>query len=207
MEKSLGTLQYKANLFKILSEFYNKPKDDMQSLYAPLNDSLVALYPDLVTYGKELESEFLELHGDITPLSVEYAKLFIGPFDVLAPPYSSIYLDSGHQILGESTKYVEKLYRNAGLEISDSFKDLPDHIAAELEFIYYNYFSYIDTNEVQFLLNIETFLESHLSLWVAKLNDQIWKRANLEFYKTLTLLTTKVVVHELNEFKGNVTIH
>ncbi|UTW70898.1 molecular chaperone TorD family protein [Anaerobacillus sp. HL2] len=45
---------------------------------------------------------------DVTKLKVDFAKLFVGPFDVLAPPYSSVYLNEGRAVYGESTPRCSK---------------------------------------------------------------------------------------------------
>jgi putative dimethyl sulfoxide reductase chaperone len=70
-------------------------------------------------------------------LAVEYARLFVGPYGVLAPPYGSVYLDEGRRVMGDSTLAVQDMYRQAGLVLDPDFKELPDHIAAELEFVSY----------------------------------------------------------------------
>lgn len=70
-------------------------------------------------------------------LVVEYTRLFVGPYGVLAPPYGSVYLDEGRRVMGDSTLAVLDIYRRAGLGLDSDFKELPDHIAAELEFMYY----------------------------------------------------------------------
>jgi putative dimethyl sulfoxide reductase chaperone len=202
MGSKLGVFQHKANLYKVLSELFNKPNQDMLELFDPLKDSLQTLYPDLITFGEVLEAEFNNIYNndeDLTPLAVEHAKLFIGPFDVLAPPYSSIYLESGRQIQGESTRYAEEIYREAGIAMSLDFKDIPDHIKVELEFMYYLYFQYVETNELKYLNTLTKFNHTHLSKWISPFKEQVHNRAKLDFYKSLADLTAKVVMIEREE--------
>ncbi|MBM4761066.1 molecular chaperone TorD family protein [Bacillus sp. B15-48] len=210
MGENLGVFQHKANLYKCLSELYNKPSDRLLSFFEPLKSSLVALYPDLVTLSEKLEEEFNNLYTldkELTNLTVEHAKLFIGPFDVLAPPYSSIYLESGRQLQGESTTYAEKIYHEAGIAISEGFKDVPDHIKVELEFVYYLYYQYVETNEVSHLHILTKFIHTHLSKWVMPFKEQLLGRANLDFYRTLGELTANVVMAEREELKAKPTIN
>jgi len=68
-------------------------------------------------------------------LQVEHAALFVGPFELLAPPYGSVYLEGKHTIMGDSTVEIQRLYRQAGLQLKE--KEVPDHIALELEFASY----------------------------------------------------------------------
>jgi TorA maturation chaperone TorD len=68
-------------------------------------------------------------------LAVEHARLFIGPFQLVAPPYGSIYLDDAKTVMGDSTARVAAFYHACGLVLADDFHELPDHFAVELEFM------------------------------------------------------------------------
>ncbi len=70
-------------------------------------------------------------------LRVEFARLFIGPFTLPAPPYGSVYLEPAGRVMGDTTLEVITWYRHEGLTIDEDFKELPDHIVAELEFVCY----------------------------------------------------------------------
>lgn len=68
-------------------------------------------------------------------LSIDHAALFLGPFELLAPPYGSVYIEKQRQVMGDSTMQVLQRYREAGLSVD--VKEAPDHIAIELEFMHY----------------------------------------------------------------------
>lgn len=68
-------------------------------------------------------------------LMVDHAALFVGPFELIAPPYGSVYLEKQRQVMGDSTMEVLQHYENAGLSVD--VKDAPDHIAIELEFMHF----------------------------------------------------------------------
>src|SRR4030043_2079977 len=70
-------------------------------------------------------------------LAVEYARLFVGPYELKAPPYGSVYLDGGRRVMGDSTMEVVRIYEKTGLAMDKDFKELPDHIAVELEFMFF----------------------------------------------------------------------
>lgn len=72
----------------------------------------------------------------VEALAVEHARLFLGPFHLVAPPYGSYYLDE-KTVMGDSTAEVETFYHSCGLHLSEDFNELPDHITAELEFMSY----------------------------------------------------------------------
>lgn len=68
---------------------------------------------------------------------VEYSRLFLGPFKLVAPPYGSVWLDKTKTVMGDSTAQVAAVYQTHGLQLADDFPELPDHIAVELEFLSY----------------------------------------------------------------------
>lgn len=77
-----------------------------------------------------------------TALEVEHARLFVGPGEVPAPPYESVWRDvdpdSGHHVFGgPSTAAVAAVYREHGLVGEPGHHDLPDHVATEAEFCCY----------------------------------------------------------------------
>lgn len=74
---------------------------------------------------------------EINELRVDYAALFIGPAELLACPYGSVYLEKGRRLYGETTGAVAKIYAAAGLRVEGEGGVIPDHIAVELEFLHY----------------------------------------------------------------------
>jgi TorA maturation chaperone TorD len=134
-------------------------------------------------------------------LLVEYAKLFVGPYELKAAPYGSIYLDDGRKIMGDSTMEVLKIYKDEGLSIDDNFKELPDHIAVELEFMYYLIFKEIEAMEksddkkaAYFIEVQERFLRRFLGRWVKPFCDEIMKGTENEFYPALAECLSTFVV-------------
>jgi TorA maturation chaperone TorD len=73
--------------------------------------------------------------SDPEELLVEFARLFVGPFELGAPPYGSVYFEENGRLMGDSTLAAQNLYREAGL--AQEIKEAPDHIALELEFLHY----------------------------------------------------------------------
>ena len=41
--------------------------------------------------------------GDLDSLKVDYTRLFLGPYLLLAPPYGSLYLENTRTVMGDST--------------------------------------------------------------------------------------------------------
>jgi TorA maturation chaperone TorD len=146
--------------------------------------------PEATAFSEKMEDALLQCGNE--DLSVEYAKLFVGPYEVKAPPYGSVYLDKGRRVMGDSTMEVIRAYQEQGLFIDDEFREVPDHISVELEFMYYLIY-----REVEALKNAETkkalkwiepqkaFLNTFLRRWVPTFCAKIKERTDNEFYRAL----------------------
>ncbi|WP_038056113.1 TorD/DmsD family molecular chaperone [Thermus amyloliquefaciens] len=102
------------------------------SLFAPPGE---ALFRELAAGTLEEALEELTGHPVALPrvlpeeLQAAYTALFVAnPKGVPAPPYAGYALDG--QLLGPSLYRLLELYREGGLEVQDSWRDLPDHLAA-----------------------------------------------------------------------------
>ncbi|NLL18212.1 MAG: molecular chaperone [Clostridia bacterium] len=174
--------QAKANIYRLLSACYYEPCPELKPLLVNLEDWIQLVFPkgtaDVSVMRRELEQQA----GDVTELVVDYARLFIGPFNVLAPPYGSVYLEKEGQVMGDSTVAVSRFYQEVGLKLDPEQKDLPDHIAVELEFLYYLIFRRRDREYQQ-------FLELYLAPWIDPFCDAMESGARTEFYRSLAKVT------------------
>jgi TorA-specific chaperone len=75
--------------------------------------------------------------GDFSPLETEYVRLFIaGPGGVPAPLYESCHDGTG-RTMGKSALAMRDRLAAAGLEISLSSNEPPDHLALELGYLFH----------------------------------------------------------------------
>ena len=133
----------------------------------------------------------LSMHTE-EELLVDYSRLFVGPAELLAVPYGSIYLDKDKRIMGDSTIAVIEFYKSHGLVMDEDFKEVPDHIAAELEFMYYLVFQEIQALEASDLTAAsavveaqDVFMNKFLRSWVDKFANKIEEVSETGFYKAL----------------------
>lgn len=70
----------------------------------------------------------------LNALWAEYIPLF-ETGAVEAPPYASVYLDKGRQVLGAETRAVQAFYAATGYGMGNDNQELSDHLAVELEFL------------------------------------------------------------------------
>ncbi len=190
MTKVVTSNQSRANIYKLLSLCYQPPYEDLDNIVSSLReeiDKLPAIKYKIGTLAEELASCI----SDLEHTKVDHAKLFIGPFDLLAPPYGSIYLEGKRKVMGDTTMEVMIKYQEAGLKLDDEFKEPPDHITIELEFMYYLIFKELqgqETNEYQ-----TEFLINYLEPWVGEFCHRIIQNAGNDFYKLLAKITASFI--------------
>ncbi|MHC4395879.1 MAG: TorD/DmsD family molecular chaperone [Planctomycetota bacterium] len=194
MEETLAYFCQRADSYKFLSECYYLP-----------NNALMQKVVDVA----QTDQFFAELGNcipsdiELASLKIDYTRLFVGPFKLLAPPYGSVYLEDS-RIMGESTIDVRNWYEKEGLDVV--IKDAPDHIAMELEFIYYLVAKQTQaTNEENFQdiqlyqQKQKSFLYSHLARWLPEFAKNVQENAQTEFYKELVRLTDIFVQKDLDD--------
>ncbi len=114
-------------------------------------------------------------------LQIEYTRLFINaPPAVIAPPYSSIYLDQEGNLYGPSAVWVKKFYQQHGFELSGG-GDIPDHLVLELDFIAL----LIDEGQDN---EAEQFLNEHFRKWFPLFKERVLNGSTNKFYSTLLTL-------------------
>lgn len=179
--------------YKLLAACFYEPQKKLfldESVFSVLGDLLTRVCPAAALFSEKMATSVMQY--DEEELLVEYARLFVGPNELLAPPYGSVYLEEGGKVMGESTARVMEFYKAEGLSMDDQFQNLPDHITAEMEFMYYLAYHEVEALEkndsekaAQFLNRQETFRNTFLGPWVAPFSEKIKQGTENEFYQAL----------------------
>jgi TorA maturation chaperone TorD len=190
--------------FSLLSECYRLPSIEITNVLRDLQTEMGDLCESATPYFSRMIEES-ERKNHLEEIRADYAKLFLGPFTLLSPPYGSVYLDRERKVMGDSTAEVRSLYRRAGLDISKDFHDAPDHIAAELEFMYFLIFKEVEAlgesdvgRAIDFHNQQRAFLRDHLFAWVPEFTEKVEEVAETEFYKNLARATRAFLEENLN---------
>jgi TorA maturation chaperone TorD len=190
-------------VYRKLADLYRPADRDMPHAMEALIASLTQLESNALPAAVQLRQAYAEVEDPVC-LQVDFARLFAGPFLMLAPPYGSVYLDDKRIIMGDSTMDVQRRYRELGLEIAADFKEAPDHIAAELEFMHALIgrgaeAAVAEDIEVltDSLLHQKRFLERHLSGWVPQFTARIAEHAESEVYRRLSEVTDQFIAEEV----------
>jgi len=198
----------RAVIYRFLSRCFSHPERELLELFdsARLEEPLqswrylgleasegIARAVDWLAGWPGREAALLELEK-------EYTRLFVTAYPkVVAPPYSSVYLDEQRRVWGASTAEAARLYEAAGLGMSRDFHDLPDHIAVELEFA-----SHLISEQqkraggndstVRDLASIEKrFLAEHLFRWAPAFFSRVGEQSRTTFYQAIAELAQQFV--------------
>ena len=193
----------RADLCRFLAACYYQPGSEFaeEHLFASMLAAASRVEPDFAHRARRLGEAFAA--EDPETLLVDYTRLFLGPVAPLAKPYGSVWQDGQQALLRESTMAVQDLYEEGGFEIDEDFRELPDHVAAELEFLYLLIFretqarSGGDADAVATTTALrKRFLTEHLGNWIGPFTKAMGDGAGTAFYRELAELTALFVETE-----------
>lgn len=140
----------RVGVYNVLRHFfyYGPEENNVHEL-----SSLVAGSLDANKFSKELSAE------NLGKLKEEYTRLFIGPGKVPISLYETAYRQPEALLMQETTVNLRNQYLASGM-VADGIVNLPeDHLAIELEFIYFlatDALKLLQSNDLQELLqNLE----------------------------------------------------
>lgn len=174
----------RADLCRFLAACYYEPCGEFieENLFDSMRDAAAAVAPELEAEARVLGAAFAA--ESLRDLLIDYTQLFLGPVEALAKPYESVWI--GSQAPVDRTAALTKIYREAGFDVDEGFRDLPDHVAVELEFLYLLIFQRADDLE-------QRFLDMHLGRWIGPFSEAVGSGARSEFYRRLAELTGRFV--------------
>ncbi|OGU00580.1 MAG: molecular chaperone TorD [Geobacteraceae bacterium GWC2_48_7] len=186
--------------YRLLAACYYSPTQALldENCCSALANLLAVVAPDAAAHAAEAAA----FSGDLSveALAVEHARLFIGPFQLVAPPYGSIYLDDSKTVMGDSTAKVATFYHSCGLHMADDFLELPDHFAVELEFMSYLAFMQREASSVgnnvekKRLIGLQKeFLDTFLLPWLQPFTAAVINDGEAPFYQALARCTAAFI--------------
>ena len=193
----------KANVYRLLSVCYYEPEQAFleEDIFAQMESALTAL-------GGQRQGEAIMLgtcfrDAGLDALMLDYTRLFLGPFGILAKPYGSIYLEGENIVMGETTMAAMALYGEGRFQVNEDFREVPDHMAVELEFLYLLNFSISESTQESERARLgdlkKAFLTAHLGQWVVPFAKNMRDGAHTDFYKNLADATQRTVLDDMQE--------
>ena len=193
----------RADLCRFLAACYYQPGPEFaeEKVFDSMLGAARRIDEDLAAHARRLGEQYAG--EDPERLLVEYTRLFLGPVDAIAKPYGSVWLGAEKALMQDSTMAVLKLYEEGGFEMDEDFRELPDHIAVELEFLYLLIFRENEAHrkgEPEGLLAATRlrmrFLEAHLGRWAEDFTAAVRAGAQSGYYRELAALTDRFVEME-----------
>jgi hypothetical protein len=115
-----------ANLYLLLAKAFSLPG----GLDSRLANDLEALIPDLPASLQgsvaAFASNWRQETDDSKMLALAFSRLFLGPFEILAPPYASFYLEENQKVMGAVSQWVAAHYAEVGLQPGEGPREVPD---------------------------------------------------------------------------------
>lgn len=191
--KSMGNPQealIRSDCLRLLSACFYEPDRELfldENVCLNLATLLAETSPEAATAAHQMH---VALTGsEQQELILDYAALFVGPFELIAAPFGSVYLEKNRRLMGDSTIAIKRYYTDEGVRIE--VKQPPDHIAVELEFM-----SLLSSKEASATRQQENAESNRLrSLqsdfftfamgWVPEFCDQIREGAQTPYYSAL----------------------
>lgn len=173
------------NSFCSVGRALEEPRKWTPDLPELLRDGFAGAPDPLPELGSRLSREASIATRDLEGLAIEHARLFMGPFDILVPPWASIYLESGSRLMGATSQYVARCYADAGLAPVEGLHEAPDHVTHELEYMYYLAFKEIEEGDDRWRALQVTFWRNHLSQWLHLFAATLAKASHHPFYEGL----------------------
>lgn len=217
-----GAMEYtiaRMVIYKQIAEFFSYPNIDLLSFFE--NSEIEKNIRYYRHFGIEPDEkisaiiswihERLNRQTALRELEIEYTRLFVNAYPgIPAPPYGSIYLETDGLVWGDTTVDVLNIYTEAGLRISDDFHDVPDHIAAELEFVWYLLREELKAKEEEDserglkMSSIQRqFLTGHLLKWAPSFLDKVIENTRSLFYQEVSVLAKEFIKMEKVRFNIN----
>lgn len=139
-------------------------------------------------------------------LSQDFADLFVGPNQLLAAPWASVYLTAEQLNCGLPTLQVKACYEKFGLTIDTGEVEPEDHIGLMFAFLAYLTQQGLeavghDQSADVWVSGCKHFLEAHLLTWAPRFLELVEQHANTDFYVSCSQLC-RVMLEQLAAFYG-----
>lgn len=136
----------------------------------------------LVDHDVQEDQVCSDLHWD-------YTRLFVGPYELPAPPWESAYRNEERLLFQKETLAVRHAYLKYSFLPVEFGHEADDHIGIELDFMFRLSELCLqdkDKGQVsleQLFLDQTSFLQEHLLLWIPKFSQDLIAHAETDFYR------------------------
>lgn len=171
---------------------------------AVFDDIPFTAHQPAVAIGLTLLQHWLTANGDgrqaYPPVAADYARLFVGPGKIIAPPWESVQVDEERLTFQAETLQVRQWYRQFGLQAVQLYAEPDDHVGLELAFL--SHLAQLalvaqaegDHARLAQLLDAQRgFLKTHAQRWIPAWSAQVIHHARTDYYRGLAHITVGVL--------------
>ncbi|MBI5650040.1 MAG: molecular chaperone TorD family protein [Chloroflexi bacterium] len=158
--------------------------------FAASQPQVVAALQLLQTWSRGISDQAID------DARADYTRLFIGPGQVVTPPWESVFFSQERLTFQQETLQVREWYRRFGLQAERLYQEPDDHIGLELEFVAHlanlglRALAQTDQAEFDALIDAQKkFLTEHLTRWAFDWCAQVEQHAHTDFYRGIAMLT------------------
>ncbi|OIQ11472.1 TorD/DmsD family molecular chaperone [Neomoorella thermoacetica] len=132
---------------------------------------------------------------ELERLRWDYTRMFVGPYQLPAPPWESAYLNDERLLFQEETLAVRRIYLRYGFIPRNYHQEADDHLGMELEFMFRlsemvaGKVAVRDTVGAEAILkDQEVFMADHLLKWVPRFAGDVMHSSATDFYQGMASL-------------------
>lgn len=195
----------RSRLYRLLSQAFAFPTTTFYDFVAKgdLLEQLLEMeahlpYPLPLAEGSPLRQELARVTVEYVNFESEYIRLFeVGVSSVPCPLYEGVYHGSRKTVMEE----VLRFYHYFGLSLSRQWRDLPDHISTEMEFMHFLSFKetaalHQGDDEGSYRRAQRDFLQRHLARWLPHLRQRLEGQRPPPFFLALAALAEQYVLSD-----------
>jgi len=128
-----------AAYFRLLHRYYSRMLTRVDASEWPAFE--VFANSDLARENQRLHAAVLRIaqapEFDIRSFEHHFNRLFVGPEELLAAPYETVYLAGDRVLMRDATMRVRRAYEEAGMQVGARNYEPDDHFAYECAFMAY----------------------------------------------------------------------
>ena len=165
-------------------------------LAGAIREALGALDPSLLE-GSDWDA-LVNAGAEADELAIEYTRLFdVGASGPPCPLYGGLYAGARMKTMEEAIRF----YNHFGLTLSDSPREMPDHITTELEFLHFLAFREAEALERgddpgPFRRAQRDFAARHPGRWIPKLRERLEAQDPMPFFRELVAQLERFLAHD-----------
>lgn len=193
-------LAARADFARLLAACYYEPGPELteERVFDSLQTAAQAISADLAARAARLGAAHAA--DPLQEILIDYTRLFLGPVRPLARPYATAWLGGEQSVMQDVAKVALDFYDEGGFTMAEDFRDLPDHVAVGLEFLYALHFKAAQARLAGDGVGSDAaaglrrrFVSQYLARWLPSFCAAAGAEARTGYYRELADLTLQFV--------------